>query len=56
MKEIIFAYYEIAVTEVYYRVRFPECLYKIAINKLWTTRYEIAVTGTVSKGKALKYC
>ena len=56
MKEIIFTYYEIAVTDVYYRVRFPEYLYKIAVNKLQTTRYEIAVTRTVSKGKALKHC
>ena len=55
MKEIIFTYYKIAVTEVYYRVRFPEYLYKIAVNKLWTTPYEIAVTGTVSKAKTLKY-
>lgn len=34
MKEIIFTYDEIAVTEFYYRVRFLEYLYKIAVNKL----------------------
>ena len=34
MKEIIFTYDEIAVTEFYYRVRFPEYLYEIAVNKL----------------------